>query len=84
MEIHLLRKQQALDLIDLLQKQRRPIHGLEIFRNSGGLWESSLYKTAWFSSQRGVYQRARTFIRHQMAGEWEVVEFKLGELRPTG
>jgi hypothetical protein len=52
------------------------LFGIEILRQVDGEWESSIYKTIWFSSQRGVYTKARTFIRHQMAGEWQMAEFK--------
>jgi hypothetical protein len=71
-----LTKQQALDHLDLLQKKKVPLFGIEILRLVDGGWESSIYKTIWFSSQRGVYNKARSFIRHQMAGEWQMAEFK--------
>jgi hypothetical protein len=76
MDASLLTKQQALDQLDLFQKKKVPLFGIEILRQVDGGWESSIYKTIWFSSQRGVYSKARTFIRHQMAGEWQMAEFK--------
>jgi hypothetical protein len=77
MQQPLLSKQQALDLIDQLQKEKKPIQGIEVLRLHNGLWETSIYKTIWFTSGRGVYQAARTFIRHQMAGDWQMAEIKM-------
>lgn len=76
MEATLLTKQQALDQLDFFQKKKVPLFGIEILRLVDGDWETSIYKTIWFSSQGGVYSKARTFIRHQMAGEWQMAEFK--------
>ena len=76
MEVQLLNKKQALDCIDQFQKEKRPIRGIEVYRLNDGVWETSMYKTSWFASQRGVYMAARRFVRHQMAGEWLWVELK--------
>lgn len=72
-----LSKQQALDLMDKLRKEKTAISGLEVFRFHNGEWETTMYKSIWFKSQRGVYASAVRFIRHQMAGEWQWVEIKL-------
>lgn len=76
-----LQKQQALDFIEKLRKDKRPIFGLEVLRFNNGEWETTLYKSVWFKTQRGVHDAARNFVRHQMAGEWQFAELKLDESR---
>ncbi len=72
-----LTKQQSLDFIEKLRKDKCPIHGIEVLHLNNGTWETSLFKTIWFKSQRGVYNSARDFIRRQMAGEWQRAAFKI-------
>jgi len=74
-------KQQALDQLDVFQKEKQAIFGIEVLRLHNGELETSMYKTVWFTSQRGVYRAARSFLWMQMAGEWKLAEFKILEQR---
>jgi hypothetical protein len=71
-----LTKNEALHRIEEMRKKKDPIHGIEISRLVQGLRESSMYKSAWYSSQRAVYKKARDFVMKQMTGEWQWVEIK--------
>lgn len=69
-------KQEALDYIDLLEKSKAPIHGLEIVHLTTHGVSTDMYKTLWFNNQEGVYEKCRAFIKEKMAGVWNYVEFK--------
>lgn len=69
-------KQESLDHIDFLQKKSGAIHGLEVVRLSKLKAETNMYKTMWYTSQDGVYSKARDFIHEQMVGLWNYTEFK--------
>lgn len=69
-------KQEALDFVDELAKTGIPIYGLEVVKLTKLKAESTMYKTIWFTSQENVYERARVFIKDQMVGVWNYVEFK--------
>lgn len=69
-------KQEALDYVDELAKTGIPIYGLEVVKLTKLRAESTMYKTIWFTSQENVYERARVFIKDQMVGVWNYVEFK--------
>jgi len=69
-------KQEALDYVDELAKTGIPIYGLEVVKLTKLRAESTMYKTIWFTSQENVYERARIFIKDQMVGVWNYVEFK--------
>jgi hypothetical protein len=69
-------KQEALDYVDELAKTGIPIYGLEVVKLTKLKAESTMYKTIWFTSQENVYERARVFIKDQMVGVWNYVEFK--------
>jgi hypothetical protein len=69
-------KQEGLDHIYFLQKEEMPIHGLEVVRLSKYKADTSMYKTIWFTTQENVYELARNFIKEQMVGVWNYVEFK--------
>ncbi|MBL7941387.1 MAG: hypothetical protein JNM00_01385, partial [Flavobacteriales bacterium] len=71
-----LAKQEALDLIAACAKQKRPLLAIEVVRLTDSGPESSLYKTVWFKTQRGVYRQARDFVIKQMVGEWLWCEIK--------
>jgi hypothetical protein len=71
-----LTKQQAFDYVEWCRKQKTPIVGLEVVKKTADGFESSIYKTVWFKTQRAVYTHAKNFIQKQMAGEWLWVEFK--------
>ncbi|MEY3397710.1 MAG: hypothetical protein RL220_304 [Bacteroidota bacterium] len=72
----MLLKHMALHAVEDCRKKKTPIHGIEVFRYHEGSWETNLYKTIWFKSQRGVYNKSRDFLLKQMAGEWSAAEIK--------
>lgn len=69
-------KQESLDYIDELLKAELPIHGIEVVKLSRLKAETTMYKTIWFTSQAGVYKRAKDFIKAQMVGVWNYADFK--------
>lgn len=69
-------KQESLDYVDELAKSATPIHGLEVVRFTKEGYKTSMYKTVWYDNQDGVYEKARSFIKGQMVGLWNYVEFK--------
>jgi hypothetical protein len=69
-------KREALDHVDDLSKADIPIYGLEVVKLTKTKAESTMYKTIWFPSQDNVYEQARVFIKEQMVGVWNYVEFK--------
>ncbi|MEZ4798960.1 MAG: hypothetical protein R2809_04105 [Flavobacteriales bacterium] len=69
-------KQEALDHLVFLEKEKKPIHGLEIVKLTNSSAETDMYKTVWFPNQFNVYETARTFIVEKMGGIWNYVEFK--------
>lgn len=69
-------KQEALDQLILFEKNKTPIHGIEIVILTEYNAETDMYKTLWFSSQENVYEKARVFITEKMSGKWNYVEFK--------
>lgn len=69
-------KQEALDHLDTLEREKKPVHGLEIVVLTENSAETDMYKTIWFTGQNNVYENARTFITEKMAGKWNYVEFK--------
>ena len=69
-------KQEGLDHIDFLESAESSIHGLEIVKLSKLKAETTMYKTVWFVNQEHVYEKSREFIREQMVGLWNYVEFK--------
>jgi len=71
-----LTKQAAFDYIDWCKKQKKPILGIEVLKKENGGFETNIYKTIWFKTQRAVYTHARNFIQKQMAGEWLWAEIK--------
>lgn len=70
-------KQEALDYLDWLEKEKKSIHGLEIVQLSSKDAKTDMYKTLWISDQQQVYDTCRAFIKEKMAGEWNYVEFKV-------
>ncbi len=71
-----LSKQEALDHLLLCARKRTRLLGIEVVRLTEQGPETSLYKTVWFKSQRGVYKAARDFVSRQMGGEWLWCEIK--------
>jgi len=69
-------KQEALDYLIILEKEKKPIHGLEIVVLTEHSAETDMYKTLWFTSQNDVYEKSRVFITEKMSGKWNYVEFK--------
>jgi hypothetical protein len=69
-------KQEALDHLDILEKEKRPIHGLEIVQLLPSGTRTDMYKTLWVTEQSHVYDTCRAFIKEKMAGVWNYVEFK--------
>jgi len=70
-------KQEALDLLIHLEKEKKPIHGIEIVILSDLTIETDMYKTLWFTSQKDVYEISRVFITEKMGGKWNYVELKV-------
>jgi len=70
-------KQDALDFVILLEKEKKPIHGIEIVILSDLAVETDMYKTLWFTSQKDVYEVSRIFITEKMGGKWNYVELKV-------
>ncbi len=71
-----LSKQEALDHLYHCARKRTKLLAIEVVRLTDAGAESSLYKTVWFKSQRGVYKAARDFVSRQMGGEWLWCEIK--------
>lgn len=71
-------KQECLDHLYHLSKNRIPLHGIEVVKLSRYQAETNLYKTIWFEDQTDVYERAATFIKEQMVGLWNYAELKFG------
>lgn len=71
-----LSKNEMLDVINQLQKQKTPVMGIEIVAIEEGVIETDVNKTLWFKSQRGVYKTARLFAMRQMIGKWNWGEIK--------
>lgn len=69
-------KQEALDHLTALEKNKSTIHGLEIVILSNTSITTDMYKTVWYSSQQNVYDLARAFITEKMGGAWNYIEFK--------
>ncbi len=69
-------KQEGLDYIDFLERTEANIHGLEVVKLSKQKAETNMYKTVWYVSQDNVYEKAKDFLREQMVGLWNYVEFK--------
>ena len=69
-------KQEALDHLIFLEKEKKPIHGIEIVVLTEHAAETDMYKTLWFTTQQEVYEKARIFITEKMSGKWNYVEFK--------
>lgn len=70
-------KQEALDHLIHLEKEKKPIHGIEIVVLTDLSVETDMYKTLWFTSQKDVYEISRVFITEKMGGKWNYMEFKL-------
>lgn len=70
-------KQEALDFLVQLEKEKKQIHGIEIVILTDLNVETDMYKTLWFTSQKDVYETSRVFITEKMGGKWNYVEFKL-------
>ena len=70
-------KQEALDFLIQLEKEKNPIHGIEIVILSDLTIETDMYKTLWFTSQKDVYEISRVFITEKMGGKWNYVELKV-------
>jgi len=70
-------KQEALDFLIQLEKEKKPIHGIEIVILSDLTIETDMYKTLWFISQKDVYEISRLFITEKMGGKWNYVELKI-------
>ncbi len=71
-----LSKNEMLDVIVQLTKQKTPLMGIEIVAIEDGIIETDVNKTIWFKSQRGVYKSARLFAMRQMIGKWNWGEIK--------
>ncbi len=71
-----LSKNEMLDVIVQLTKQKTPLMGIEIVAIEDGVIETDVNKTIWFKSQRGVYKSARLFAMRQMIGKWNWGEIK--------
>lgn len=71
-----LNKNEALQVIEIMRKNRRPIHSIEVVSIEDGTLKTSMNKTLWFQKQTGVYARSRQFVMRQMVGEWNLVEIK--------
>jgi hypothetical protein len=71
-----LSKNEMLDVIGQLTKQKTPLLGIEIVAIEEGQVETDVNKTLWFKSQRGVYKAARLFAMRQMIGKWNWGEIK--------
>jgi len=71
-----LNKNEMLDVIGQLSKQKTPLLGIEIVSIEEGTIETDVNKTLWFKTQRGVYKIARTFAMRQMIGKWNWGEIK--------
>ncbi len=69
-------KQESLDFIDSCEREKKPIHGIEIVFFEQQLPSTDMYKTIWFNQQNGVYEKARVFVSEKMAGKWNYAEFK--------
>lgn len=69
-------KQEALDHLILLEKDKKPIHGLEVVKLSSNEATTDMYKTIWYPTQENIYSVARAFITEKMGGAWNYIEFK--------
>jgi hypothetical protein len=71
-------KQESLDFLDQLQREKRVIHGIEVVAIQSGEVQTSMYKTIWFNQpQKQRYIVGRQFLKEKMSGMWNYAEFKL-------
>lgn len=72
-----LNKNEALNEVDILRKNKTPLRGIEIVDLTDGQIITHYEKAVWFKTQRLCYTQAKQFIQKQMIGQWQWVEFKL-------
>jgi hypothetical protein len=72
-----LSKNEMLDVIGQMAKQKTPLMGIEIVAIENGNVETDVNKTLWFKNQRAVYKNARLFAMRQMIGKWNWGEIKI-------
>lgn len=72
-----LNKNEALNEVEALRKNKTPLRGLEIVDLTDQNITTHYEKTVWFKTQRLCYAQAKAFIQKQMIGPWQWVEFKL-------